>query len=873
MLFFLCISWLHGADLLAAVWPNVHVSDWVLTTCIREIRHVLGDVARAPQYIATVHRQGYRFIAPVTVVATPPPLSVPAAPPQPPPTAPSACEAPPSAPTAAALEEEYKLVTILCGALAEAPVLAARLGPEPWYRLLQTVVGLTQEVLQDYTGTLTLVTGDGFTAVFGAPVAQEDHARRAVLAALELRQRLQDAPALRTQLAGGVLALGMGLHSGLVVVGGLGQDPQRLATAVGAPLYVATRLQQRSAPGTILLSAATYHLVHEEVRATPYETFAMGGQPAPMSVYAVQGLLRRHAGVAGWGLRALSPFVGRARELALLHDRLAAAVAGQGQVVGLVGEPGMGKSRPLVEFCHSVPEHQGTYYVGQCLSYGSATPYLSVLDLLRAYCGITPADSVDTLIEKVRGGLQAVGMEPDAGAPYLLYLLGVEVGTEQLAGTSPEALKVKTFETLRQLMLQRSQQHPLILAVEDLHWSDPTSAEFFASLVERLPGAALLFLGTYRPGYRPAWIEKSYAAQLTVPPLSAPDSVQLLRAVLQTETIPAPLTQVLLTKAQGNPFFLEELAQTLVGGGGGAHGHSPLPTPSLSALQLPPPAPRARSARIDRLAHGDKYLLQCAAIIGMEVPVPLLQAITEWPEAALQQGLAHLQAAEFLYETRVVGEFHYTFKHALTQEVAYQSVLQSTRQQYHQRSAQVLEQQFPETIETQPELLAHHYTEAGLSVQAIPYWQRAGQRASERSAYVEAIAHLSKGLELLASLPDTPERGPTGTHVVHRPWYGIEVYRGLCGPGSGRHLSPGARTVPACGGDPTARPSVDRPVGILYQSWRVPDRTGAGRANAEPGPAGPRSRMLHECSYRAGECLELPRRVGLCPRAPSLDIS
>jgi predicted ATPase len=183
--------------------------------------------------------------------------------------------------------------------------------------------------------------------------------------------------------------------------------------------------------------------------------------------------------------------VGRARELALLHDRLAAAVAGQGQVVGLVGEPGMGKSRPLVEFCHSVPEHQGTYYVGQCLSYGSATPYLSVLDLLRAYCGITPADSLDTLIEKVRGGLQAVGMEPDAGAPYLLYLLGVEVGTEQLAGTSPEALKVKTFETLRQLMLQRSQQHPLILAVEDLHWSDPTSAEFFASLVERLPGAAL----------------------------------------------------------------------------------------------------------------------------------------------------------------------------------------------------------------------------------------------------------------------------------------------------------------------------------------------------------------------------------------------
>src|SRR5215510_1008421 len=259
------------ADLLAAVWPDVHVSDWALTTCIREIRHVLGDVARAPQYIATVHRQGYRFVAPVTVVTTPPPLSVPAVLPQPPHAAPPACEAPQAASTAAALEEEDKLVTILCGALAEAPALAARLGPERWYRLLQAVVGLVQEVVQHYAGTLPLATSEGFTAVFGAPMAQEDHARRAVLAALELRQRLHASPALYAQLAGGVLALSMGLHSGLVVVGGLGHDRQRLATAVGAPLHVATRLQQQAAPGTILLSAATYALVHAEVGATLYE--------------------------------------------------------------------------------------------------------------------------------------------------------------------------------------------------------------------------------------------------------------------------------------------------------------------------------------------------------------------------------------------------------------------------------------------------------------------------------------------------------------------------------------------------------------------------------------------------------------------------
>jgi predicted ATPase len=480
-----------------------------------------------------------------------------------------------------------------------------------------------------------------------------------------------------------------------------------------------------------------------------------------------------------------SPFVGRARELALLHDRLAAAGAGQGQVVGLVGEPGMGKSRLLVEFCRSVPAHQVTAYVGQCLSYGSATPYLPVCDLLRASCGITPADSVDTLIEKVRGGLQAVGMAPDAGAPYVLSLLGVEAGTAQLTGMSPEALKATTFETLRQLLLRRSQQHPLLLAVEDLHWSDPTSAEFFASLVERLPGAALLFLGTYRPGYRPAWLEKSYATQLPVPPLSAPDSVQLLRAVLQTETIPVPLTQVLLTKAQGNPFFLEELAQALMEQGGmgdETHDHSPVPTPALRALQLPPTVHGVLAARIDSLAHEAKYLLQCAAVIGIEVPVPLLQAITEWPEARLQQGLAHLQAIEFLYETRVMPACHYTFKHALTQEVAYQSVLRSTRQQYHQRIAQVLEQQCPEMSETQPELLAHHYTEAGLRAQAIPYWQRAGQRAFQGSANLEAVAHLTKGLEVLATLPDTPERAQQELTLSITLGLALRVTRGFAAP-------------------------------------------------------------------------------------------
>jgi predicted ATPase len=258
--------------------------------------------------------------------------------------------------------------------------------------------------------------------------------------------------------------------------------------------------------------------------------------------------------------------------------------------------------------------------VGHCWSYGSTTPYLPVRDLLRAHCGLTPADSAETMAEKVRAGRQAVDLAADDWAPSLRHLLEIEPGTEDLLGVSPETLKAKTFEALRQLCLHRSPQHPLVLAVEDLQWIDPTSEEFFASLVERFPGAAILCPVTYRPGYRPPWLDKSYATQLTVLPLSPQDSVQVVQVVLRTETVPAPLGQAILVKAQGNPFFLEEIAQALVDQDTRRReGGMALP----SALQLPATVQGMLAARIDRLPPEEKHLLQTAAVVGTEVPVPL----------------------------------------------------------------------------------------------------------------------------------------------------------------------------------------------------------------------------------------------------------
>ena len=736
--------------LMETVWPDVHVSDWALTTCIREIRHVLGDVAKAPRYIATVHRQGYRFIAPVTVADTPPPLPFSEPPPPPLRSALPAPELSQSPPTAAGLDEELKLVTVLCGALAATPPLATRLGPERQYRLLQTIIGLVQEVLHPYGGTLTLATSAGFTAIFGAPLAQEDHARRAVLAALELRQRLPDFPALRAQLAGAVLAPGMGLHSGLVVVGSLGNNLQRLSTAVGEPLHVATRLQQQAAPGTILLSAATYALVQAEVQAAPCGTLDMDGQPTPMPLYTLQGLLRRHAGVTGRGLRAASPFVGRERELALLHDCLAAVRTGQGQVVGLVGEPGMGKTRLLTEFCRRVAGTQVTVYVGQCLSYGQGTPYLPVRDLVRQICALAEGAELVEDTAAVRLRLHERGITAADDVALLLQLLDRSVAPECLARLSPEVRQVRTFALLRHLVLDAAQRQPLVLVVENLHWSDPTSEEWLGALAAQVEGSAMLLLATYRPGYQLPWLTHSWATQVALPPLNPHDSLAVVQAVPQAAQLPTQQQQAIVTKAAGNPFFLEELAWAAV-----AH------SDDVGPLPLPDTIEAVLAARMDQLPSEEKQLLQTAAVVGTAVPVPLLQTITELPETRLHRCLTQLQAAEFLYETQLFPAQVYAFKHALTHEVAYGSLLQARRRALHVRIVEVLEALAGERVAEvasgrsldQVELLAHHALRGEVWDKALAYCRQAGDKAVSSSAYREAAGYFVQALEALAHLP------------------------------------------------------------------------------------------------------------------------
>ena len=598
--------------------------------------------------------------------------------------------------------------------------------------------------VRQYGGTIQPVTGHRFLALFGAPLAQEDHAQRAMLAALGLLSPSRTTPQTPEAEA---LVVRLGLYTGEVAVGGFGAGQELTAAVMGATALLATVLQEAAAPGTLLCSATTARLVQGMVALEPLPPMILAAGASPVQVYQVVPPGPQHRTAVPLRRRPLRQFVGRRQELAMLRQRFERVAAGHGQVVGIVGESGIGKSRLLDEFRQWLTQHPVTYLEGRCLSYSQDTPYRPILDMLRHACGLNELDPPQAIERQVHRYLQEVGMVPEDSAPYLLHLLGVPAGTARLPVLTPEELKARIYGTCRHLVRQASQQHPLVIAIEDVHWIDSTSEALLTSLVEYIAGVPILLLGTYRAGYRPPWLAKSYATQFALQPLTCRAGRRLLQAVFATTAVPEALIQRLLEQAEGNPFFLEELAWTVL-----EHGAS---SPSV---EVPDTVQAVLTARIDRLLPSEKHLLQVAAVIGKDVPLALLAEVAELPLEAVHRGFAHLQSVEFLYESRLVPVPVYTFKHALTREVAYQSLLRSTRQPYHQRIVQALAEQFPETVGLYPELLAHHYTEAGLVEQAIPYWQQAGQRALERSANHEAVSHFTKGLELLRSLPETLER-------------------------------------------------------------------------------------------------------------------
>ena len=608
-----------------------------------------------------------------------------------------------------AREGERKQVTVLFCTLAGAAGLAESVGAERMHALLERFFEVARAEIQRFEGTINQYLEDGFMALFGAPIAREDHARRAVLAALGLQRAVEaeDPP----------LAARIGINTGPVVVGAIGDGRRMDYTAVGDTTNVASRLEEAASPGDILVGESTARLAQGYVRLEAMPSLAVKGKAAPVAARRVLGHGTRRSRLDEAAGRALTDFVGREDELAHLAALLERAESGRGQVLGVVGEPGVGKSRLLREFRRRLAERPITWLEGHCVPYGGAMPYLPVLEIIRQNCGLAEDDRPETMTAKVRAGLREVGLDADAGAPYLLHLLGLKDGAEAIAAHPPEALKARTFELLRRMTLGGSRRRPLVIVVEDLHWVDAISEEYAASLVERVSAAPILLIFTYRPGYLPRWGDRSSGTQLALAPLGPAESRRVVAAAATGAALDAEVAEDILEKAEGNPLFLEELARVAVDGGAGGPGTG-----------VPDTVQDVLSARVDRLPEPARRLLQCAAVIGRQFSGRLLRAVWDDP-AGLDDALRELGRLELLEERVGVGEPTFVFKHALVHEVIYDSILERHRRAAHARVARALEDFYAGRLDEVLELLAHHCARGDDGERAMEYSRLAAAKA------------------------------------------------------------------------------------------------------------------------------------------------
>jgi class 3 adenylate cyclase/tetratricopeptide (TPR) repeat protein len=656
----------------------------------------------------------------------------------------------------AALEGERKQVTVLFADLKDSTELIRGLDPEAAQQLLDPALHHMMDAVHRFEGTMNQVLGDGIMALFGAPIAHEDHALRACYAALAMQAAMQPTTEEVRRTRGLELRMRVGLNSGEVVVRAIGNDLHMDYSAVGETTHLAARMEQLATPGSIRLSAATLRLVEGLVQVTALGPVPVKGLVEPVEVFDLVGASHLRRRLQAAAARGLTPFVGRQQELDTIHQAMAQAETGHGQVVAVVGEAGVGKSRLVYEFVHSHHTPGWLVLESASVSYGKATPYFPVIDLLKRYSHVEEHDDIRTIRAKVTGQVLTLDAALQDTVPALLCLLDALPDDSSFVQLDPPQRRQRTLDGLKRVLLRESQVQPLLLVFEDLHWIDSETQALLNSLVESLPTARLLLLVNYRPEYQHGWGGKTYYTQLRLDPLPPVSADEFLHALLGDDISLKPLTDLLIARTEGNPFFLEESVRTLVETGvmvgerGGYRLGQALPT-----IKVPATVQAVLAARIDRLTPEEKRLLQTAAVIGTEVPLPLVQAMAEVPEEVFHRDLAHLQAAEFLYETRLFPEIEYTFKHALTHEVAYGSLLQERRRVLHARIVEALEVLAGGRVVEQVERLAQHALRGEVWDKALAYGRQAGEKALARSAYREAVESFEQALSVLPYLPET----------------------------------------------------------------------------------------------------------------------
>ena len=652
----------------------------------------------------------------------------------------------------AALEGERKLVSVLFADTAGFTEVSTKLDPEDLHAVMDGCFQRLMDAVHLYEGTVNQFTGDGVMALFGAPIAHEDHAVRAVAAALAMQRATREYAETLQQERGFGLSIRLGLNTGPVVVGRIGDDLRMDYTAQGETVNLAARLQAQAEPGGVLISEAMHALVDGYFVSDEIGPLTLKGIAAPVKAFAVRSRRRRVRFQLALE-RGLTPLVGRERELAFLKESVERARGGRTQLLSLVGDAGVGKSRLAYELRRSIADSSVTVLEANCAAHADALPFAVIGQLLRANFGMDEGEAESEQLKKVDAGVRELGAAIEWAVPYLQHLLMLPAPSLEADGLDQAQRRRRMMEAVKALVLAGAARRPILFIIEDLQWIDRNSEEMLVAINEGLAGHRVMYLMTYRPGYSAPWQDRSFHQRLAVDPLEEADMRTIAAALLSGTESPAPVQQLVVARAGGNPLFAEELARFFR-----AQGAAP------SATEVPATIHDLLTARIDRLPESVKRTLQLASVLGTEFALPLLEALAP-PDSDLRADLAELVKLELLRERESFPEARYAFAHLLVRQVAYEELLLKTRADLHAQAGAALERIYAGHVDDVLRELADHYSRSPAHDKALEYLARAGDRAASLFAYREAEGYYRRALELVDR---RPELGPRRLRVLDR---------------------------------------------------------------------------------------------------------
>ena len=667
-----------------------------------------------------------------------------------------------------AIEGERKLVTVLFADVANYTAMSENLDPEEVHQIMDGCFRILMDEIHKYEGTINQFTGDGVMALFGAPVAHEDNAQRACYAALAIQRAMEEYGKKIRNDRGMEFKMRIGLNSGLVVVGSIGDNLRMDYTAVGDTTNLAARMESMAMPGSIMVSKITYKIAKDFFEFTSLGEVAIKGKEEPQETFELIKAGEVDTRIGASVAKGLTKFVGRKNSMAALMEVWDKARSGSGQVVAIVGEAGVGKSRLLLEMKYKLPQGETVYLEGRCLHFGGAMAYLPVLDILRSYFEIKEGDREFVIKKKMEEKILELDETLKDILPPFQELLSLKVDDEAFIKLEPKDKRERTFEAIRDLMIRVSQDTPLVLAVEDLHWIDKTSEDFLDYLIGWLANSRILLILLYRPEYTHQWGSKSYYHKIGLGQLGAESSGKLVQSILEGGEVVPELRELVLGRAGGNPLFVEELTHNLIENGSiQRKDHRYILNREVSEIDVPDTIQGIIAARIDRVEESLKRIMQVASVIGREFAFRLLQSIMGMKEE-LKSQLLNLQGLEFIYEKSLFPELEYIFKHALTQEVAYNSLLLKKRKEIHEKIGKAMEELYPERMEEFYEILAYHYARSDNHDKAYHYLKLSGNKATDKHSSWEAIRFYKEAIDILDRLPSTEAYKKEKLKIIHQ---------------------------------------------------------------------------------------------------------